>query len=120
MENIQGKYLQAVELIKVAILKSQYNAIRLANEEQLNLYFGIGRYISLNSRFGYWGTGALEIISKQLRSDLPGLVGFAVNSLKNMRKFYEAWSHFDKSTIAIVDLQNSLFGAVERVSYRLG
>ena len=53
MDMIEPKYLQAVELIKTAILQSQYNAIRLANQEQLKLYFGIGRYISENSRTGY-------------------------------------------------------------------
>ena len=107
MNKIEPKYLQAVELIKTAILQSQYNAIRLANQEQLKLYFGIGRYISENSRTGYWGTGALEIISNQLKDDLPGLMGFGVTSLKNMRKFYEAWGKLDyKSASALVDLQN--------------
>ena len=107
MNKIEQKYLQAVEQIKTAILQSQYNAIRLANQEQLKLYFGIGRYISENSRSGYWGTGALEIISKQLKNDLPGLMGFGVTSLKNMRKFYEAWGELEsKSASMIADLQN--------------
>ena len=106
MDKIEQKYLQAVELIKKAILQSQYNAIRLANQEQLKLYFGIGRYISENSRNGFWGTGALEIISAQLKNDLPGLMGFGVSSLKNMRIFYEAWATLEeKSPTAIGDLQ---------------
>ena len=108
MDKIEQKYLQAVELIKKAILQSQYNAIRLANQEQLKLYFGIGRYISENSRNGFWGTGAVEIISAQLKNDLPGLMGFGVTSLKNMRKFYEAWVTIeDKSATAVADLQNT-------------
>ena len=106
LESVPG--LQAVELIKKAILQSQYNAIRLANQEQLKLYFGIGRYISENSRNGFWGTGAVEIISAQLKNDLPGLMGFGVTSLKNMRKFYEAWATIkDKSATAAADLQVS-------------
>lgn len=106
MDKIEPKYLQAVELIKKAILQSQYNAIRLANQEQLKLYFGIGRYISENSRNVFWGTGAVEIISAQLKNDLPGLMGFGVTSLKNMRKFYEAWGELEsKSASALADLQ---------------
>lgn len=113
MDKIDPKYLQAVELIKTAILQSQYNAIRLANQEQLKLYFGIGRYISESSRTGYWGTGALEIISNQLRNDLPGLMGFGVTNLKNMRKFYEAWASLeDKSATAVADLQNAEGGTI--------
>lgn len=90
VDKIEPKYLQAVELIKKAILQSQYDAIRLANQEQMKLYFGIGRNISENSRNGFWDTGALEIITAKHKNDLPGLMGFGVTSLKNMRKFYEA------------------------------
>lgn len=114
MEKIEHKYLQAVDLIKKAILQSQYNAIRLANQEQLKLYFSIGRYISENSRRGFWGSGALDIISVQLKNDLPGLMGFGVTSLKNMRKFYEAWSELeDKSASTLADLQNADIEAIE-------
>lgn len=53
-------------------------------------------------------TGALEIISGQLKEDLPGLMGFGVSSLKNMRIFYEAWSiEVSKSPTAVGDLQNT-------------
>lgn len=108
MDKIEPKYIQAVELIKKAILQSQYNAVRLVNQEQLKLYLGIGRYISENSRNGFWGTGALEIISAQLKNELPGLMGFGVSSLKNMRIFYEAWATLDeKSPTPIGDLQTS-------------
>ena len=114
MEKIEHKYLQAVDLIKKAILQSQYNAIRLANQEQLKLYFSIGRYISENSRRGFWGSGALDIISVQLKNDLPGLMGFGVTSLKNMRKLYEAWSELeDKSASTLADLQNADIEAIE-------
>lgn len=106
MNSIENKYLQAVEQIKIAILQSQYKAIRMANQEQLKLYFSIGRFISANSRTGYWGTGALGVISTQLKKDMPGLMGFSESSLRNMRKFYEAWSLIeDKPAIAIADLQ---------------
>ena len=105
---MEHKYILAVEQIKSAILKSQYSAIRLANQEQLKLYFSIGKYISENSRNGYWGKGAIDIISNSLHQVLPGLMGFGVTSLKNMRKFYEAWQMLeDKSASALADLQSA-------------
>ena len=107
MNSIENKYLQAVEQIKTAILQSQFKAIRLANQEQLKLYFSIGKFISANSRSGYWGTGALGVISAQLKKDMPGLMGFSESSLRNMRKFFEAWSFIEeKSATAIADLRN--------------
>lgn len=45
----------AVSIIKTAILKSQARAAQSVNREQLALYYGIGRYISLNSRGEKWG-----------------------------------------------------------------
>ena len=85
------KYQNAVDIIKTAILQSQARAAKAVNQEQLALYYGIGRYISANTRNKNWGTGAIETISKRLRLELPGLRGFGVSSLKNMRIFYEAW-----------------------------
>lgn len=123
-------YRSAASAIKLAILQGQYEAVKGVNRVQLSVNFGIGKYISLNSRKGTWGTGALESISQILRKELPGLRGYSANSLKNMRKFYENWQMLDsnphvssddlsksaidaeeannsKSTTTIVDLQNA-------------
>lgn len=88
---LEAKYTIAARAIKTAILQSQYQAIKLVNKEQLALYYGVGRYISQNSRSGYWGTSAVAFISNRLRTELPGLRGFSERNLKNMRTFYEEW-----------------------------
>ena len=87
-----NNYSQAVKVIKEAILRSQYRAASAANKEQLSLYYGIGCYVSKNSREGFWGKGAIETISQQLQKELPGLRGFSASNIKNMRSFYEEWS----------------------------
>jgi predicted nuclease of restriction endonuclease-like (RecB) superfamily len=99
------QYQNAVDVIKTAILQSQARAAKAVNQEQLALYYGIGRYISENTRNKNWGTGAIDNISKQLRQELPGLRGFGASSLKNMRLFYEAWYMIEpNSPIAIGEL----------------
>ena len=85
-------YAEAVRVIKGAILRSQYRAASAANKEQLSLYYGIGCYVSKNSREGFWGKGAIDSISQQLQKELPGLRGFSATNIKNMRSFYEEWS----------------------------
>jgi len=90
---IQSNYTQAIKAIKQAILRSRYQAALLANREMLMLYFSVGEYISKNSREGKWGTNAIEVISAQLQKELPGLRGFSVSNIKNMRIFYETWQH---------------------------
>lgn len=90
MSDLQN-YTDAVKLIKEAILRSQYRAASLANREQLSLYYGIGRYVSENSRKGFWGKGAIESICQHLQKELPGLRGFSAANIKFMRQFYETW-----------------------------
>ena len=95
-------YAIAVKTIKTAILQGQYAAAKGTNRIQLATYFAIGKYISLNSRHAFWGKGAIETISEQLRRELPGLRGYSPSNMKNMRLFYEKWSVLDsKSPIAI-------------------
>ena len=96
-------YDKAVETIKTAILQSQYDAACSVNEKQLMLYYGIGKYISLNSRKGFWGKGAIDAISERLDKELPGLKGFSARSLRYMRTFYEEWSYLDKSEPALLE-----------------
>jgi len=94
MKGSISNYSDAIKIIKSAILKSRYRAAALANKELLSLYFGIGKYISENSRDGFWGTGAIEEISKRLQQELPGLRGFSAGNIKKMRIFYEQWYEY--------------------------
>jgi predicted nuclease of restriction endonuclease-like (RecB) superfamily len=105
-------YREAALKIKAAILHSRYRAASVANAEQLALYYGVGGYISANTREGTWGTGAIEEVSKQLQVELPGLHGFSSTSMKYMRLFYEAWSvelsgyrHLSSDDIPTADIE---------------
>lgn len=70
----------------------------------LSLYFGIGKFISENSRNHFWGTNAIETISSRLQQELPGLRGFSPVNIKRMRQFHEEWEQY----IQKPDLQNSV------------
>ena len=112
-------YNIAVQTIKDAILRSQYQAAKLVNREMLSLYYGIGRYISANSREGFWGTGAIKTISERLRKELPGLKGFSESSLKNMRMFYEEWSPVLESSGTASSISPIMIGEIETTSLLL-
>lgn len=94
-EKLSTQYNDAVKQIKTAILQSQAKALKGVNQEQLALYYGIGRYISQNSREGFWGKDAISTISRQLSIEMPGLKGFSPRNLRNMRLFYKEWKCFD-------------------------
>lgn len=103
--NITRIYNHAAETIKTAILNGQYEAAKGVNRVQLLTNYAIGKYVSMNTRNGVWGTGALRAISERLRKLLPGLRGYGETQLKEMRLFYEGWSFLDtKSSVTTDDL----------------
>lgn len=101
-------YGDAVQAIKQAILKSQYEAAKGVNAQQLALYYSIGGYISSNTRTGTWGKGAIDAISSRLQEELPGLRGFSATNLRNMRIFFEAWSPEDAQGDSLVATDESV------------
>lgn len=92
MREVHKSYDEAVIAIKKAILLQQVNAARQVNAVQLSLYYSVGKFVSENSRLGYWKKGAIDYISRRLQEQLPGLRGFSATNIKQMRLFYEAWS----------------------------
>jgi hypothetical protein len=102
-------YTDAIKAIKFAILQSQYKTAALANKEMLSLYYGIGKYVSDNSRKGFWGTGAIEQISELLQKELPGLRGFSAPNIKKMRVFFEEWHPAINRSLTMNDLNVNPF-----------
>ncbi|MBR4064213.1 MAG: DUF1016 family protein [Tidjanibacter sp.] len=108
----------AVQTIKSVILQSQQRALAAINQEQLTLYYSIGRFISENTRNKNWGSGFIETVSEQLRKEMPGLRGFSVASLRKMRTFYEEWhmltaNSFVGTNELVSNDNNSLVGTNE-------
>jgi len=107
MKAISTLYNDAVQQIKAAILQNQLEAAKAVNKQMLALYYGVGKYVSENTRNGAWGTGAIENISEQLRRELPGLRGFSPTSIKKMRNFYEQWNDIANRPPMADDLQSA-------------
>ena len=104
MENNKSLNLQynnAAEIIKTAILQTQYEASKDINRIQIGLYFGLGKFLSEKTRNAKWGTNALQSISDKLQSDLPGLRGFSATNLKKMRTFYDNWKSIDYNSSVV-------------------
>ena len=103
----------AVQAIKGAIMQSQQHALAAINQEQLALYYGIGRFVSMNTRNKNWGKGFIEAVSEQLRKELPGLRGFSAASLRKMRTFYEEWQMLSDNSFVetnkLVDIESNSF-----------
>lgn len=85
-------YTVFIRSIKQQIIQSRYMAARLANREQLMLYFKTGLMISEKIKAQKWGAKVLDQISADLQKELPGLKGFSPGNLKKVRLFAEAYA----------------------------
>lgn len=92
--NSGNQYEYAVVAIKQAVEKSRYRVAKAGNVELLSLYYGIGKYVSENTRSGVWGTDAIKTISGRLKAELVGIRVFSESNIKNIRQFYEEWSPY--------------------------
>lgn len=88
-------YLEFISSLKAEIISSRYQAARLANREQLMLYYKTGKMLSEKVKAQKWGGKVLEQIAVDLQSNLPGLKGFSFTNLKKMRQFYEAYTNME-------------------------
>lgn len=88
---VDKNYVDFIQSIKKQIVQSRYAAARLANREQLMLYFKTGVMISEKIKAQKWGAKVLEQISADLQKELPGLKGFSSGNLKKIRLFAEAY-----------------------------
>jgi len=118
-ENSVLDFGYAAIIIRDAIVRSRYQAAKLVNKELLSLYYAVGKYVSDNSRTGYWGKGAIKQISEDLQHELPGLRGFSEVSIKRMRLFFEAWqSVFANRPLTTDDLSDVPIPLDELISNR--
>lgn len=104
--NTDKNYLAFINSLKQEIIKSRYQAARLANREQLLLYFKTGRMLSEKVKTQKWGTKVLEQIAADLQSNLPGLKGFSFTNLKKMRQFYEAYPNLEIGPPATAQIEH--------------
>jgi predicted nuclease of restriction endonuclease-like (RecB) superfamily len=81
------KYIDFITDLKQNIIQSRYIAARLANKEQLLLYFKNGKMLSEKIDAEKWGAKVMEQIAEDLQKHLPGLRGFSYTNLKKMRQF---------------------------------
>lgn len=90
-KSLNKSYISFIAELKQSIIKSRYQAARLANREQLLLYLYVGKRLSEKIETEKWGANVLENIANDLQQELPGLRGFSGRNLRNMRQFSDEY-----------------------------
>jgi len=74
--------------IKNRIRSAQYEAMKAVNKEMIQLYWDIGKQITEKQNALGWGKSAVEILSKDLQKEFPGIKGFGTRNIWYMQQFY--------------------------------
>jgi predicted nuclease of restriction endonuclease-like (RecB) superfamily len=104
--NDQTAYDQFIDELKQHILTHRYRASKAVNRELLWLYWRAGTTLSERVAANKWGAKVLQTLSDDLQRAFPGLRGFSVRNLKNMRQFAETYPELDKLVQQIPGLFN--------------
>ena len=105
MENGLTQYSDFIKEIKDLIYRRQYEAMKKVNAELLQLYWEMGEEINNQQKEKGWGKSIVEILSKELQKEFPGVQGFSARNLWLMRNFYLEYSQKIKS--ATIGCRNS-------------
>lgn len=89
---IPQNYTQVVDAIKKHIQQAQYQSLRVVNQQMIHMYWQIGKLLFEQTELG-WGKSVVETLSKDIRSDYPGIKGFSVTNLWYMRQFYGTYQN---------------------------
>ena len=84
--------LAFIKEIKDLIYRHQYSAMKQVNKELIELYWEIGEETCLKQKEQGWGKSVVQILSKELQKEFPGVQGYSTTNLWRMRSFYLEYS----------------------------
>ncbi|MBN2765569.1 MAG: DUF1016 family protein [Paludibacteraceae bacterium] len=89
---MKEEFLDIINLIK----QSRSNAIRAINAELINLYWSIGKNISVKIANAEWGDSVVSELARYIQHNEPEIKGFSDKNIWRMKQFYEAYKDFPK------------------------
>ena len=105
--NVEKQFADILHLITNA----KRRAILAINSELINLYWEIGKYISVRISNAEWGKGVVKNLSEFIQKQEPGINGFSVQNIWRMKQFYETYVENEKLSTLLRELTwtNNLF-----------
>jgi len=88
--SLPADYIHWLSALKRRINGARRQALLSVNQEQIRLYFDIGREIMERQKREKWGSKVIDQLSSDLRAAFPEMRGFSSRNLKYMRAFAEA------------------------------
>jgi predicted nuclease of restriction endonuclease-like (RecB) superfamily len=79
-------------------------AVTIVNIELIDLYWSIGKHISLKTAKEGWGQGTVEALARTIRQRYPTMRGYSARNLWRMSQFYETYRSLPKISALLREL----------------
>ncbi len=89
---VPADYADFLSEVKERIRYARTTAVRAVNRELILLYWDLGRAIVEKQRTASWGDSVVERVAADLRAEFPDMQGFSGRNLREMKRFWLAWS----------------------------
>jgi len=104
-EQIQkNDYSHFLQHILTKIQQARYEMLMSASKQTLLLYWDIGKMVSEKMQSANWGEKVVVQLSEDLQKEIPGVRGFSVRNIRNMKRFYDFYAQFGISATAVAEL----------------
>jgi predicted nuclease of restriction endonuclease-like (RecB) superfamily len=110
----KDEYISWLGDMKSRILSARQVAARSVNKELILLYWDIGRGIVEKQDQLAWGEGIVDRLSRDLARAFPDSKGFSSRNLRDMKRFFKAYSHPEIWRQAVAELAQSTLKFVKR------
>lgn len=94
-----ARYADLLAEVRARVASAQVRAVLAANHELLRLYWDIGRMIDSRQDAQGWGAQVIPRLSRDIRSELPGIQGFSERNLKRMLRFYREYPSLNERAL---------------------
>ena len=96
-----SEYFAVLEQVRERIRAAQYKAVLGVNREQILLFWNIGKVILDSSKYG---SGFIENLARDIKSEFPNTKGYSVRNLRYMRKFALLFDEVENLQVPLADL----------------
>lgn len=108
-ESSHPDYPAFLAALKERIVHARTTAARAVNRELALLYWDIGRAIVEKQQLLGWGESVIDRLSTDLQQAFPRTAGFSPRNLRDMKRFYLAYSDESIWRQPVAKLSRSLF-----------
>ncbi len=89
---INNDYKTWLSELKYTIQQRQIKAAIAVNTELIKVYWELGKQIVEKQANTNWGSGFIDQLSKDLKTEFPEMNSFSSKNLRNCRQFYQFYS----------------------------